>query len=56
MKHFKCCICGEVFWGYGNNAYPYAQGTCCDTCNAMHVIPLRFEQAKATDVKNEDAK
>ena len=49
----KCCICkgeieklvdgkGEVVWETGNNAEPFKNGRCCDTCNTEKVIPLRI--------------
>ena len=39
-----CCICGEEIKGYGNNAEPMKQGTCCDECNEKFVIPSRIKQ------------
>ena len=42
MKCRKCCICGKVFEGEGNNAEPYKKGKCCDECNANVVIPARM--------------
>lgn len=42
-----CCICGKPFNGYGNNPYPIkSTGTCCDKCNATHVIPQRMYDLK----------
>jgi hypothetical protein len=29
---------------FGHNAWPYAKGECCDTCNKVFVIPARVEQ------------
>lgn len=43
MGKNTCVICGEEFEGYGNNAAPYAEGICCDECNALYVIPARIE-------------
>ena len=37
-----CCICGESFEGYGNNAHPLTRGVCCDACNNAYVIPHRI--------------
>jgi len=38
-----CCICGEVFEGYGNNPWPVREeGRCCDDCNAQYVIMARL--------------
>lgn len=45
METKTCVICGQEFEGYGNNAAPYANGTCCDSCNAEYVIPYRLELA-----------
>lgn len=42
-KKEVCCICGEEYDGYGNNAEPYAHGRCCDACNLKFVIPSRIE-------------
>ena len=40
---FKCCICRKVKEGYGNNPRPYLfHGQCCDKCNKLYVIPLRY--------------
>ena len=41
-KTKTCCICGEEIEGYGNNAEPYEEGTCCDACNIKFVIPARL--------------
>jgi len=40
-----CSICGQPFTGYGNNpepVVPISTGQCCDTCNAVIVIPARM--------------
>ena len=29
-----CCLCGKTYQGFGNNAWPLANGRCCDECNA----------------------
>ena len=42
-----CCICGAVFYGFGNDPAPVKEeGRCCNACNWEHVIPARKE-AKA---------
>ena len=44
-KIFQCCICGDVFTGWGNNPYPVNKdenARCCNDCNSMHVIPARI--------------
>lgn len=38
----KCCICDTVFEGYGKNALPIKDGTCCDKCNEYFVFPARL--------------
>lgn len=38
----KCCICGTIFDGYGNNTLPIKDGTCCDKCNETFVFPARL--------------
>ena len=31
---FKCCICGKMITGYGNDPWPIKdEGECCDKCN-----------------------
>ena len=51
----KCVICGKEFEGYGNNAEPVADGTCCDDCNLSIVVPARLSEArKANGVNNEE--
>ena len=50
----KCVICKDeiqplldpktkaVVWDQGHNAYPIAEGRCCDDCNWGLVIPVRI--------------
>lgn len=40
---YTCCLCGKTYKGFGNNAWPLAEGTCCDECNATKVIPERMK-------------
>ena len=50
-----CCICGEPYKGYGNNAEPYKHGYCCDECNLKFVIPARMQGLNSYyDKKDED--
>ncbi len=43
MEKNNCIICGKLFTGFGNNPDPVkSKGRCCDSCNAVHVIPLRL--------------
>jgi len=37
-----CCICGNVYTGYGNNAEPVMEGRCCNDCNISKVLPVRM--------------
>ena len=41
-----CCICGEEYDGFGNNAEPTAEGRCCDECNIVVLLDRvsRMEQ------------
>jgi len=39
----KCCMCGNMFKGYGNNAEPIRKGICCNYCN-KNVIMVRLTQ------------
>ena len=50
-EKFKCCICGKVFDGYGNNPYPASadpNDRCCDVCNIQKVIPARLQKFYCT--------
>ena len=50
-EKFRCCICGQVFEGYGNNPYPVSfdpNDRCCDICNEMRVVPERILRAYAS--------
>lgn len=38
----KCCICGNEYAHYGNDAMPAMNGRCCDKCNNDIVVPLRI--------------
>ncbi len=38
----KCCFCGKEIKGYGNNASPVVNATCCDECNLKVVLPYRI--------------
>lgn len=41
-----CCICGHIFFGWGNNPYPIKEdGECCDKCNNLYVTPERIRRA-----------
>lgn len=40
----KCCLCGNSYIGYGNNAQPLKEGYCCDPCNTTKVIPARLKR------------
>lgn len=41
----ECCMCGENYGEFGNNAEPVASGRCCDTCNFL-VIEERIRRMK----------
>ena len=47
----KCVLCGKRYSGWGNDAWPLADGYCCDKCNNEKVIPARIAQMYGT--KNE---
>lgn len=40
-----CDICGETFFGFGNNPWPFDGERCCDRCNGA-VIKARFRIQK----------
>ena len=48
----KCCICGREFNGFGNNANPIREGSCCDYCNTRFVIPARVFLSKNPEIIN----
>jgi len=38
----RCCICGRLFYGVGNNPDPVSKkGRCCDECDDVRVAPSR---------------
>jgi hypothetical protein len=43
-----CSICGSLIgkdlngWEGGHNAWPINEGRCCESCNAMEVLPVRL--------------
>ena len=41
-QEHECDLCGTPYYGFGNNAWPFA-GRCCDDCNEMAVIPARLK-------------
>lgn len=45
----RCCICGDKFYGWGNNPAPVniREGArCCNECNENVVIPARIISIK----------
>jgi hypothetical protein len=44
LRIFGCAICRKSSHGFGNNAWPIVEGTCCASCNENVVIPARFER------------
>ena len=52
-QKMKCCICGHEITGYGNNPMPVVTtpgAVCCDTCNAMNVVPTRMSVVEKLDL------
>lgn len=44
---YKCCFCGKVLVGWGNDPYPANKNPdarCCDDCNETIVIPDRLSR------------
>lgn len=54
MDRGKCCICNQIYHGWGNNAQPVRNGRCCDTCKLIYVIPARLKQVEMREVKSDD--
>ena len=49
-RYYKCCICGKLCKGYGNNPAPVKDhGECCNECNSMKVIPARMKAMHLLD-------
>jgi len=55
IRYFNCCICEDIFEGYGNNPDPIKDSDgewfdeeeeCCNNCNATKVLPARFKKLK----------
>jgi len=53
VRYFGCCLCDDVFEGYGNNPDPVkntegedfdTEEECCDRCNSTKVMPARFKE------------
>lgn len=41
----RCCICGKIFKGWGNDPWPVKEeGQCCDKCNLDKVLPARLQR------------
>jgi hypothetical protein len=50
MDVYQCCICGEIFYGWGNNPWPVNEDPnekCCDWCNLSKVVPARIANSLA---------
>ena len=41
-------ICNEKIEGFGNNAQPINNGTCCDDCNTLVIIERIKEMSNDT--------
>jgi len=39
----KCVICQATYTRFGHNAYPIANGQCCDDCQRAIVLPLKVD-------------
>ena len=39
----KCEICQGQIVGGAHNAAPVRSGRCCESCNTVHVLPMRME-------------
>ncbi len=45
MSKYKCVICKNIWYGFGNNPSPIKDnGKCCDSCNFNIVIPSRLKK------------
>jgi hypothetical protein len=44
-----CCICGQTYDRWGNNAWPVADGRCCHGCDQDIVMPARLKRLGLSD-------
>jgi hypothetical protein len=53
VRYFNCCLCDDIFQGYGNNPDPVTdlegrnygeEEECCDSCNDSVVVPTRMKE------------
>jgi hypothetical protein len=60
VRYFNCCICRNIFQGWGNNPDPVKNSEneyfsendeCCGGCNAMKVIPARLQEMTREAIK-----
>lgn len=47
----KCCLCNEEIapvgdWTMGNDAWPVADGRCCNDCDMAVVVPARLAEMR----------
>ena len=47
----ECVICKDPVEGYGHNALPVADGRCCNVCNEIEVMPMRFDLVFSGEVE-----
>ena len=47
----KCSICTEKIEGFGHNAQPINDGTCCDDCNNLVLVERIDNIINKGDVK-----
>lgn len=58
-KICRCCICGQMFIGFGNNPWPIVNdddSRCCDDCNTTRVVPERINLVMGYDRGTEQSK
>ena len=53
MEDKICSICDKQFKGYGNNAYLVNDGICCNECNHLIVLSMRFNLKYRGGYKND---
>ena len=57
LRKYTCVICSKVCSGFGNNPFPIKNsGECCNTCNAIKVIPERislYRKEKSLDTSKD---
>ena len=53
MDRGRCCICNQIYHGWGINAQPVRNGRCCDDCYRIYVMPYKVGDTNMKEIKDE---